>query len=157
MKYCPEENFTQLAEAIERIEAHIGVLTETDLNTIRGQLTAYLHERLHAASHTDGTDDIANFSGAGTKGLVPDPATETGKFLRDDGTWTSAGSGSGHTIQDEGVDLTNRSNLNFIGASVIVTDNSGDDSTDVTIHNNIDGGSAASVYLTGQNIDGGGA
>jgi hypothetical protein len=27
------------------------------------------------------------FSGAGTKGLVPDPITSTGLFLKDDGTW----------------------------------------------------------------------
>ena len=38
MKYCPEENFTQLAEAIERIEQHIGILTSLDTDTIRGQL-----------------------------------------------------------------------------------------------------------------------
>lgn len=31
------------------------------------------------------------FSGAGTSGLVPDPTAETGKFLKDDGTWAAAG------------------------------------------------------------------
>lgn len=29
------------------------------------------------------------FSGEGTLGLVPDPGTETGKFLKDDGTWAT--------------------------------------------------------------------
>lgn len=34
------------------------------------------------------------FDGAGAPGLVPDPITEDGRFLRDDGTWTNpAGSG----------------------------------------------------------------
>jgi len=47
----------------------------------------------HASNHTDGTDDIASFSGSGSKGLVPDPGSETGKFLKDDGTWAGGGAG----------------------------------------------------------------
>lgn len=35
----------------------------------------------------------SDFSGAGTSGLVPDPGTESGSFLRDDGTWTTPGGG----------------------------------------------------------------
>lgn len=31
------------------------------------------------------------FTGAGVNGLVPDPVAETGKFLKDDGTWDSPG------------------------------------------------------------------
>lgn len=42
------------------------------------------------------------------------------------------GSG-GHTIQDEGTPLTSRSNLNFVGSGVTVTDDSGNDATVVTI------------------------
>lgn len=45
---------------------------------------------------------------------------------------TSSGSG-GHIIQDEGVPLTARGNLNFVGASVEVTDDAGNDATVVTI------------------------
>ena len=41
--------------------------------------------------------------------------------------------GSGHVIQDEGTPLTNRANLNFVGAGVTATDNPGNSSTDVTI------------------------
>lgn len=45
-----------------------------------------------------------------------------------------AGGGSGgHTIQDEGSNLTARTNLNFTGAGVTVTDDSANDQTDVTI------------------------
>lgn len=40
---------------------------------------------------------------------------------------------SGHTIQDEGVDLTNRTKLNFIGSGVTASDNAGTGTTDVTI------------------------
>ena len=42
--------------------------------------------------------------------------------------------GSGHAIQDEGATaLTSRTNLNFVGELVTAIDNSGDDSSDVTI------------------------
>lgn len=53
----------------------------------------------------------------------------------------SAGSGSGHTIQDEGTPLTTRANLNFVGAGVTVTDDAGNDATVVTIA----GGSGADL------------
>ena len=35
------------------------------------------------------------FAGADKPGLVPDPSTETGKYLKDDGTWDSPAGGSG--------------------------------------------------------------
>jgi hypothetical protein len=43
------------------------------------------------------------------------------------------GGGGGHTIQDEGTPLTQRTNLNFVGAGVAVTDDAGNDATVVTI------------------------
>lgn len=43
------------------------------------------------------------------------------------------GVGSGHTIQDEGVNQTTRTNLNFVGAGVTVTDDAGNNATKVTI------------------------
>lgn len=45
----------------------------------------------------------------------------------------AAGGGSGHTIEDEGTPLTARTNLNFVGAGVTVTDDSGNSATVVTI------------------------
>lgn len=42
-------------------------------------------------------------------------------------------SGGGHVIQDEGAPLTNRANLNFAGAGVTATDDSGNNATLVTI------------------------
>lgn len=41
--------------------------------------------------------------------------------------------GGGHTIQDEGTPLTQRTNLNFVGAGVTTTDDAGNDATVVTI------------------------
>jgi len=46
---------------------------------------------------------------------------------------TGGGAGGGHTIQDEGVSLTQRTNLNFVGSGVTVTDDSPNNTTLVTI------------------------
>lgn len=46
---------------------------------------------------------------------------------------TVTGGGGGHIIQDEGVDLTTRARLNFVGAGVTATDDSGNGRTNVTI------------------------
>lgn len=43
------------------------------------------------------------------------------------------GGGQPHTIQDEGVPLTDRSNLNFVGSAVTVTDDSANNATVVTV------------------------
>ncbi len=43
------------------------------------------------------------------------------------------GGGGGHVIEDEGTPLTQRTKLNFVGAGVTVTDDSGDDASVVTI------------------------
>jgi hypothetical protein len=53
-------------------------------------------------------------------------------FLRGDGSW-QAPSGSGHTIQNAGSNLTTRAGLNFDGTYVIGTDDSGNDQSDVTL------------------------
>lgn len=45
----------------------------------------------------------------------------------------SGGGGGGHTIQDEGTPLTQRTNLNFVGSVVEVTDDVTTDTTVVTI------------------------
>jgi hypothetical protein len=42
-------------------------------------------------------------------------------------------SGSGHTIQEEGVSLTQRSKLNFVGASAAATDDAANDATVITL------------------------
>lgn len=46
-------------------------------------------------------------------------------------TLTATGGGGGHTIQDNGTPLTQRTNLNFVGATV--TDDAGNDATVITI------------------------
>ena len=51
--------------------------------------------------------------------------------------WTDAGSGGGHTIQDEGTSRTQRTNLNFIGDAVSATDDAGNDATKVTVSSSL--------------------
>lgn len=60
-------------------------------------------------------------------------------FVRDTDIHVAVGalgapSGGGHTIEDEGTPLTQRTKLNFVGAGVTVTDDSGDDASVVTIN-----------------------
>jgi hypothetical protein len=58
--------------------------------------------------------------------------------------------GGGHTIQDEGSDLTQRTKLNFVGSGVTVTDDSGNDATKVTITS---GGITRTIVSTSDNTD----
>jgi len=53
-------------------------------------------------------------------------------------TTISGGISGGHTIENEGFPLTQRTNLNFVGLGVIVTDDSGTDSTIVSIYGGIE-------------------
>ncbi len=51
---------------------------------------------------------------------------------------SGGGTGGGHVIQDEGVSLTQRTKLNFTGAGVTVTDDSGNDATVVAVSGGAD-------------------
>lgn len=49
-------------------------------------------------------------------------------------TFSVSGGGSGgHTIQEEGVSLTQRTNLNFIGSAITAADDAGNDATTITV------------------------
>jgi len=69
-----------------------------------------------------------------------------------DGTYTfetpTGGSGGGHIIQDEGAPLTQRANLNFVGAGVTATDDAGSDTTIVTIPGGGGGGGSTTNNYT---------
>ncbi len=107
---------------------------------------------------TDGPDTIqidATGVGGGEANLAANVGTGEGNVFRDktgvtlnlktlkqgqgvtitdnaDDVTISATAG-GHVIQDEGIGLTQRTNLNFIGATVQATDNLANDATDVTV------------------------
>ncbi|MBI3231850.1 MAG: hypothetical protein HYZ51_02090, partial [Candidatus Doudnabacteria bacterium] len=80
------------------------------------------------------------------------PAAQGGAstVLTNDGagtlTWAAGGGGgSAHTIQDEGVSLTARTNLNFVGANVTATDGgAGPNSTIITVG----GAPSDATYIT---------
>lgn len=74
-----------------------------------------------------------------------------GLSVVDDGSnkVTVSADGSGHVIQDEGVDLPQRDKLNFVGSAVTVTDDSGNDASVVTI----DAISGITVQDNGVTID----
>lgn len=62
------------------------------------------------------------------------PGTPGGSLLIDGVAYPPVGDGDAHVIQNDGSDMTARSNLNFSGNSVSVTDNSGNDATDIAIN-----------------------
>lgn len=64
---------------------------------------------------------------------------------------SATATGGGHTIQDEGSNLTQRTKLNFVGAGVTVTDDSGNDATIVTISTSAGAGYQS---VTGGSVDG---
>lgn len=50
---------------------------------------------------------------------------------------SSSGSSGYSTIQEEGVSVTQRSTMNFIGAALTAADNSGSSRTDITVHTSV--------------------
>ena len=61
--------------------------------------------------------------------------------------WVQVNGSSGHTIQDEGVSLTARAKLNFVGANVTVTDDAGNNATVVTITGSSSVDRSALIYM----------
>ena len=88
-----------------------GLMSATDWSKLDGieagaDVTGSNPPQAHGSSHTDGSDDIADFAGAGTKGLVPDPTTATGEFLKDDGTWDTPPVGADEKVGVTASDTT---------------------------------------------------
>lgn len=79
-----------------------------------------------------------NFSQA-KHGLVP-KASGLGLFLKDTGGWVALPTPppSGHIIQASGTSMPFRSKLNFMGGTVSITDDAGNDRTNVTISGGTD-------------------
>ncbi len=73
------------------------------------------------------TARFLNFKGTGVTSVVQTANGVT------DVTISGGASSGGHTIQDEGVSLTQRTKLNFIGAGVTATDDAANDATKITV------------------------
>jgi hypothetical protein len=91
------------------------------------------------------------FTGAGSDGLVPDPGAETGKYLKDDGTWgTPGGGGAGNDIYIEEEDSAKANSgtgdltLDFDGSDFDLTVESGNE---VRIALAGGGGSGNAIYV----------
>lgn len=103
-------------------------LTITQNGTSKGTFTANDADdttiALTDTTYSDftGTDGTA----AGTAGLVPAPATtDAGKFLKADGTWDTAGGGSGPTVvQTTGTSTTDVMSQNAVTSMVYKQNNS---------------------------------
>ena len=74
--------------------------------------------------------------------------TLTGQNIKGD---VIGGGGGGHTIQDEGVPLAAETNLNFVGAGVVATDDPGNSATLVTIAG---GAAVADIGSTAETVGG---
>ena len=87
--------------------------------------------------HSEAATEKFRFTSQGEIGIGGANYGSDGQVLTSGGAgaapaWENAAS-SGHTIQEEGSSLTARANLNFVGAGVTATDDSGNDATKVTV------------------------
>jgi len=103
-----------------------------------GNITAPLIDGRSADSGAGSVSgDWINFQHEGAEKFKVDFAGSvnipTGQTYDVNGVAHTHAGGSGHTIQDEGTSLTARTNLNFVGAGVVVVDDAGNDQTDVAI------------------------
>ena len=103
-----------------------------------GNITSAMIDGRSADSST-GVDsgDWLNFSHEGSERFSVDHAGSvnipTGETYDINGTPHTHAGGSGHTIEDEGTPLTDRSKLNFVGGGITATDDSGDDASVITV------------------------
>jgi hypothetical protein len=105
------------------------LVNTTEQGSTNGDVTIAAYANLQVATLTASSLSTGAFTLPATDGT-------SGQTLVTDGsgnvTWSSAG-GGGHTIQNNSVDLTSRTNLNFDGTYLVATDDAGNDQNDVTV------------------------
>ena len=147
---------TQPASAVERVEL---------------RLTSHTGGAAVDATPTGTTTGAADtFAGAGTEGLVPDPGTSTGKFLKDDGTWAAIAGGGDmlaatYDPGGAGVDVYARANhtgtqlaatvsdfSTAVGADAAVAANTAKVSADglVTTHSDVSSAGSGAIVTTAE-------
>ena len=105
---------------------------------IGGGTTASRLRILEASgSGTNYTEFVAQAQAGNITYTLPPDDGDASEVLSTDGsgnlTWVAGAAGGGHTIEEEGTSLTQRTKLNFVGTGVTVTDDAGDDASVVTI------------------------
>ena len=113
--------------------------SSTEQGETSGDVVISSYSNLHINSLTASNISSVTVNNAYT---LPTVDGNDGYVLQTDGSgtvsWAAAGSSmSGHTIQNAGLDLNTRTNLNFDGTYLVASDNAGSDQTNVTIGSNI--------------------
>lgn len=122
------------------VESFLAVLPYGDGSTLsftlfQTYLQPFTAEDISAfIRHVNNTANVHPTFTSALPGFAPAAgAAAATDVLRADGTWgASVTAGDGHVVRDEGVDLTQRYYLNFVGSGVTVSDSS-PDTTTVTI------------------------
>jgi hypothetical protein len=126
------------ADTINFWDAVDAVLKKITWANVKAKLKTYFDTLYAAVSHVHDASVItytpavnADWDGSADPGDVDNALDQLAERTAD----LEAGGGGGHTIQDEGTPLTQRTNLNFVGARVAATDDAGNNATVITISN----------------------
>ena len=134
-------------DVIGKIEFQAPLETGADAISVSASIKAVAQSTFTASSnatdiifstgHSETATEKFRITSQGELGIGGTNYGSDGQVLTSGGAgaapaWENAAS-SGHTIQEEGSSLTARANLNFVGAGVTATDDSGNNATKVTV------------------------
>ena len=130
----PINGFKSVVDVISKQEARKEKLQEQPSDPVSTRIEKLEKhiQKIAFAGPGSGEVRLLNLDDVNTTNLANDKIlkyqSSSGKFI-----FADAATGSGHTIQNAGSDLTSRDNLNFDGTYVIATDDSGNDQSDITL------------------------
>jgi hypothetical protein len=140
----PINGFKSVIDVISKQEARKEKLQEQPNDPVSARIEKLEKwiQKISIAGPGSGEVRLLNLDDVNTTDLANNKIlkyqSSSGKFI-----FADAATGSGHTIQNAGSDLTARDNLNFDGTYVIATDDSSNDQTDITLHASLLGSTSA--------------